>query len=275
VVGFAVMSDAVPMHDLGKTMGIAMSFVTAGIVGGPMVGGTMFQLFGYWPAWSVPLSVLVLDIIARLIMIEPRALSPSSSISGKPDSAPEETTGLLSGDSPGNAQNSNRYVDNDMPAKLSSSPRGFYRVVLREPRVWTGLASLLMTSSLMSSFNTTLPAHLREAFGWESLPIGMMFLCLQAPGMVLGGPFGIIRDRCGLRIPNAIGWFLTAPLLLLMGIAGNPHFTWVSDISHGKTVFTCCMIALGTVLILVRGAGAIQLTCKVPTYTVSYNESLV
>ncbi|BCR90467.1 uncharacterized protein ACHE_60353S [Aspergillus chevalieri] len=262
VVGFAVMSDAVSMRDMGKTMGIAMSFVTAGIVGGPMVGGTMFQLFGYWPAWSVPLTVLVLDIIARLIMIEPRSLSPPS-FSGKPDSASEETTGLLSGDSPGNPQNSNQYVDDYMPAKPSSAPLGFYRVVLREPRVWTGLASLLMTSSLMSSFNTTLPAHLRDAFGWGSLPIGMMFLCLQAPGMVLGGPFGIIRDRCGLRIPNAIGWFLTAPLLCLMGITGNPRFPWVGDASHGKTLFTCCMIGLGTVLILVRGAGAIQLTCVV------------
>lgn len=95
-----MLSDIVPVHDLGKTMGIAMSFVTAGIVGGPMVGGTMFQLFGYWPAWSVPLIVLVLDIIARLIMIEPRTLQPSPSYSGKPDSTPGETTGLLSGTFP-------------------------------------------------------------------------------------------------------------------------------------------------------------------------------
>ncbi|OJJ88496.1 MFS transporter [Aspergillus glaucus CBS 516.65] len=263
VVGFAVLSDIVPVHDLGKTMGIAMSFVTAGIVGGPMVGGTMFQLFGYWPAWSVPLIVLVLDIIARLIMIEPRTLQPSPSYSGKPDSTPGETTGLLSGDSPSNAQDIHENVDDETALEPPSAPRGFYRVMLREPRVWTGLASLLMTSSLMSSFNNTLPAHLRDAFGWGSLPIGMMFLCLQAPSMVLGGPFGMIRDRCGLRIPNAIGWFLSAPLLWLLGIAGNPNFPWVGDVVHGKSLFTCCMVGLGTALILVRGAGAIQMTCVV------------
>lgn len=269
------MSDIVPVHDLGKTMGIAMSFVTAGIVGGPMVGGTMFQLFGYWPAWSVPLTVLALDIIARLIMIEPRALQPTPSYSGKPDSTPGETTGLLSGDSPNNAQNINENVDDETALKPPSAPRGFYRVMLREPRVWTGLASLLMTSSLMSSFNNTLPAHLQDVFGWGSLPIGMMFLCLQAPSMVLGGPFGMIRDRYGLRVPNAIGWFLSAPLLWLLGIAGNPNFPWVGDVAHGKSLFICCMVGLGTSLILVRGAGAIQLTCKIPPpYKVSNNKSL-
>jgi hypothetical protein len=32
-----------------------MSFVTAGIVGGPTVSGALLQLFGYWAAWSLPL----------------------------------------------------------------------------------------------------------------------------------------------------------------------------------------------------------------------------
>lgn len=124
VIGFAVLSDTVDIRNLGRTMGVAMSFVTASIVGGPMVGGTMFQLFGYWPAWTVPLTVLVLDLIARLIMIEPRGLHPSPSV--KSNYVPEETTGLLSGDSSSSTQNANKNFDNETVEKSSSSPRGFY-----------------------------------------------------------------------------------------------------------------------------------------------------
>ena len=56
---------------MGKTMGMSMSFIMAGTVGGPVVSGALIEWLGYWPAWSVPLAVLQLDMIGRAIAILP------------------------------------------------------------------------------------------------------------------------------------------------------------------------------------------------------------
>lgn len=264
VVGFALLANNVDKKNLGKSMGMAMSFVTAGMVGGPTVSGVLLQLFGYWAAWSLPLVVLVLDIIARLVMIEPGLGSgetkPSNKSSSAPisdnEDAPEESTALLSDASSGTIPD-DREQENKHDLKHS-----YYRVMLTNPRVLTSLANVVIVSSLMSGINNTLPVHLREAFGWKSLLISMMFFCLQVPNIVLSGPAGWLRDHIGLRAPTVFGWIAMIPPLLLMGLPGDPHFPWAGSDAAGKSIFTTSLIALGGILPLVRGVGAVQLACE-------------
>ncbi|KAJ5904773.1 uncharacterized protein N7473_001689 [Penicillium subrubescens] len=251
VVGFALLMESVAAKDLGATMGVAMSFVTAGVISGPMISGVLLQLLGYWLTWSVPLTVLIIDVIARLIMLEPRDLKPSSSSSSASSTEsrhyidPDETTNLLSSD--------------QLPRKNSSS-RGFYRIMLQEPRVIPGFANALWYSLLMATFNSSLPVHLRLVFGWGSLPTGMVFFCLQIPTILLAGVFGWLRDRFGLKVPTTVGWLCSAPLLWFLGIPGNNSFPWASSDTNGKPIFIGCVIAFGVVSMLVHGAGFIQLT---------------
>ncbi|KAJ5922229.1 hypothetical protein N7516_009932, partial [Penicillium verrucosum] len=255
VVGFALLANNVDKKNLGQSMGMAMSFVTAGMVGGPTVSGAMLQLFGYWAAWSLPLVVLVLDIVARLVMIEPARKSPKAA--GKSvlnnDASPEESTALLS-DTPATARPDDSTVENKHDLKHE-----YYRVMLSDPRVLTALANVIVVSSLMSGINNTLPVHLRQAFGWKSLLISMMFFCLQVPNIVLSGPSGWLRDRIGIRGPTVFGWLAMIPLILLLGIPGDPHFPWAGGDAAGKSIFTSSLIALGSILPLVRGVGAVQL----------------
>lgn len=258
VVGFALLANNVDKKNLGQSMGMAMSFVTAGMVGGPTVSGAMLQLFGYWAAWSLPLVVLLLDIAARLVMIEPGL--KSSKAAGKSvlnnDEGPEESTALLS-DTPATARPDDSTVENKHDLKHE-----YYRVMLSDPRVLTALANVIVVSSLMSGINNTLPVHLRQAFGWKSLLISMMFFCLQVPNIVLSGPSGWLRDRIGIRGPTVFGWLALIPLILLMGIPGDSHFPWAGGDTAGKSIFTSSLIALGSILPLVRGVGAVQLACE-------------
>ncbi|KGO74574.1 Tetracycline resistance protein, TetA/multidrug resistance protein MdtG [Penicillium italicum] len=261
VVGFALLANNVDKKHLGQSMGMAMSFVTAGMVGGPTVSGAMLQLFGYWAAWSLPLVVLVLDIVARLAMIEPGLGSKKISSSGKPsgksvlgnDEVPEETTALLS-DTPSTID-----VDDCREENKHDLKHEYYKIMLTDPRVLTALANVIVVSALMSGINNTLPVHLREAFGWKSLLISMMFFCLQVPNIVLSGPSGWLRDRIGIRGPTVFGWLAIIPIILLLGIPGDSHFPWAGGDAAGKSIFTSSLIALGSVLPLVRGVGAVQL----------------
>ncbi|KAJ5801023.1 uncharacterized protein N7518_003091 [Penicillium psychrosexuale] len=261
VVGFALLANNVDKQHLGQSMGMAMSFVTAGMVGGPTVSGALLQLFGYWAAWSLPLIVLVLDIIARLVMIEPGLESSKkidslskpilSVVSNEVD--PEETTALLS-EAPSTVNPDDCKVENKHDLKHE-----YYRIMLSDPRVLTGLTNVVVVSSLMSGINNTLPVHLRQAFGWKSLLISMMFFCLQVPNIVLSGPSGWLRDRVGIRGPTVFGWLAMIPLILLLGMPGDSHFPWAGGDAAGKSIFTTGLIALGSILPLVRGVGAVQL----------------
>ncbi|CAG8424006.1 unnamed protein product [Penicillium salamii] len=266
VVGFALLANNVDKKNLGASMGMAMSFVTAGMVGGPTVSGALLQMFGYWTAWSLPLLVLALDIIARLIMIEPRPSSdkdlktPDNSIGD--ESSPEESTALLSDAQP---TKQNDYGVEDK----GDQKRKYYKAMLSEARVLISLANVVVVASLMSGINNTLPVHLRDVFGWKSFLISMMFFCLQVPNILLSGPAGWLRDRLGLRGPTTFGWVATVPLILLMGVPGDSRFPWASGDAAGKSIFSSSLLALGSVLPLVRGVGAVQLACKFGRFNLS------
>ena len=79
IVGFAMITDAAGSKHLGKALGFSGSFITAGIITGPAVAGVMLELLGYWPAWLVPLVLLVICFIARLAMVEERKTSKTVS----------------------------------------------------------------------------------------------------------------------------------------------------------------------------------------------------
>lgn len=246
-------------------MGKATSFVTAGVVGGPATSGVLLQMFGYWTAWSLPLVVLTLDIIARLIMIEPRA-AVSAKVSnnvakscdtliGNQNDTPDESTALIS-----DAQSTAKELDET--GFESDEKWNYFKALLSDPRVWVSGMNIFVTSVLTAGMNNTLPVHVRDAFGWNSFMISAMFFCLQVPNIILGGPAGWLRGRLGVRGPTTFGWVAVVPLILLLGIPGDPHFPWAGRERAGKAIFASTLLALGSVLPLVRGSGNVQLACE-------------
>ncbi|KAB8231381.1 MFS general substrate transporter [Aspergillus alliaceus] len=277
IVGYATLADNVRQEDMGKAMGLTMSFSLLGIVTGPLISGILLQLLGYWTAWTAPLVVLVLNIIVRLVMLErrdspssvpgPRAVaSSSSSISQEavePQGQDESSTLLPSSSS---SSSPHGYLSfNTMPSKAdpSDSPKqrpGFYGAMFREPRVLTGAANLLLYNIITAGFNTILPLHLRSIFHWESMTVGLIFLGLQLPQVILGPLVGCLRDRLGYRYLTTVGWILLAPLLWLLGVPGSNTFSWSRSETHGKASFFTCIAGIGVMLSLVRGGGALQMT---------------
>ncbi|KAF4205490.1 hypothetical protein CNMCM6805_006236 [Aspergillus fumigatiaffinis] len=292
IVGYATLADNIRQQDMGKAMGLTMSFSLLGIVTGPTISGTLLQLFGYWTAWTAPLIVLVLNIIVRLVMLESRdsissvpgphaVASSSSSVSQgavEPQSQDEASTLLPS--------SSHGYSSlNAMPPKVdpSDGPEqrpGFYGVMFREPRILTGAVNLLLYNIITAGFNTTLPLHLRTIFHWESMTVGLTFLGLQLPQVILGPLVGCLRDRLGYRYLTTVGWILLAPLLWLLGVPGSNTFSWSRPETHGKASFFTCIAGTGVMLSLVRGGGALQMTrvmhelqSKDPTFFGDYGAS--
>lgn len=70
----------------------------------------------------------------------------------------------------------------------------YYVYMFRHRRFVTGVLGYFVFAILISSFDTTLPLHVRDAFDWDSMPAGLMFLalqprhCAQSPCWLVEGP---------------------------------------------------------------------------------------
>ncbi|PLB44415.1 MFS general substrate transporter [Aspergillus steynii IBT 23096] len=275
IVGYATLADNIGPEDMGKAMGLVMSFSLLGIVAGPTVGGTLLQLLGYWTAWTAPLAVLVLNIIVRLVMLERRDSLPSvpdprtvasyssdvsqGAVERQSQSQDEASTLLLSSSSQGYSS-FNATPPKANPSDAPEQRPGFYGLMFREPRFLTGAANLLLYNIITAGFNTTLPLHLRGIFHWRSMTTGLIFLGLQLPQVILGPLIGCLRDLLGYRYLTTVGWVLLAPLLWLLGVPGSDTFSWSRPETHGKASFFTCITGIGVMLSLVRGGGALQMT---------------
>ncbi|KAL2813022.1 major facilitator superfamily domain-containing protein [Aspergillus granulosus] len=245
IVAFATLADNVGEGNKGKVLGTAMSFVGTGIFAGPMVSGALLQLLGYWPAWSAALLLLAVDVVARLLMIE---VNPTST---EGTEQTDERTALLDGE---NGPTSD--AGKALPA------RGFYRIMLTNAQILAGIFNTLIFSVIISAFDTTLPLHVRDLFGWESLPVGIIFLGLQVPSILFGPAIGSLRDRVGLRWPTVIGWGFIVPLIWLLGVPGA-DLPWGRLEHGGQVVYIIAVVGLGFAFALLRGAGTFQMMAVV------------
>ncbi|RDW76834.1 uncharacterized protein DSM5745_06826 [Aspergillus mulundensis] len=251
IVAFATLVDNVDERSKGKVTATAMSFVSMGIFAGPMVSGFLLQLLGYWPAWSAALLLLALDFLARLLMIEtpsPRERQPPAAEQAQEQA--QERAPLL--------PEPEHEADDPNPAP--APPRGFYKIMLTNPQILASLFNTLALSMIIAAFDTTLPLHVRDAFGWGSLPVGLIFFGLQIPTIALGPAVGLLRDRIGLRYPTTLACAAMAPLLWLLALPGAHG---VPTDQTGKGIYIAALAGIGLCMAFTRGAGTFQMMAVV------------
>lgn len=255
-----MLTDSIDRKHYGKTLGLASSFITGGILSGPAIAGTFLQWLGYWSAWAVPFALLAIDLVARFLMVDsPKSAIPT--VSREADEAVHaeaiETTALLVNEDASTQQNNTGPI-----ADSQLQTRGFYRVMLTQPAFLAGLLNVVAWSLVLSSFDATFPLHLRRVFNWGPAPIGLLFLGLQVPGIFLAPIAGWFRDRVGLRWPTTVGWLLLAPLFCLVGLPGSSIIPGLESGPRAEGVFVATIVCIGVVATLGRGAGTIQMTCE-------------
>ncbi|KAJ5690051.1 MFS transporter [Penicillium macrosclerotiorum] len=240
IVGLATAADTVGQDRVGTIMGIIMSFVNAGMIVGPMVSGLILETAGYWLTWTVPVVILIIDIVARLLMIE----IPRDTTSKATDDA-AETDSLLS--------------QADTPTKESLAPN-FWRIMLGNSRVITVLLITIWGPCLGTTLNATLPLYVQETFGWGPSRTGLLFFLIAAPGLLISALAGWLRDRIGTRLPATTALIFQGGCLVLLGFAGNVHFKWSSAENRGQALYISAIIILGMVRPFLSGIGPVELT---------------
>lgn len=263
IVCLAILTENAGEGNVGKMMGVSMSVVMTGTVGGPVLSGTLLELAGYWPAWYVPIGILAFNILVWLVLIE----SPTHAANSRGETRVTEDSEANPAEETNNSEVSPllspivQTHSKDDETQQILPPSNFYYTMASDPRVLVSFANVFTCSVLIAGLNTTLPVHLRQIFEWGPLDVGTMFLLLRIPAIFLGPLSGWLRDNVGLRYPTTLGWVFLGPLFVIMGVPGN-GLSWASGDGQGKPIFVFSVIGIGMMLPLVHGSGMLHALSK-------------
>ncbi|KAF2212211.1 hypothetical protein CERZMDRAFT_59132 [Cercospora zeae-maydis SCOH1-5] len=249
IVGLATLRDSIDGKYMGRAFGFVHSCVSLGGLSGPAIAGVLLDLAGYWISWGAALLVIFIDIVMRLVMIEQKK-EPGHNTST------DEYSTLL-------PQSPDDDEEEDEDAMSNAQ---FYKTMLGHGRVLVALSCTTVYSSMIASYSTTIPIHIKEAFGWGSLQAGLLFVGLQGPIIILSPVFGHLRDKVGTRAPATAGFLLLAPIIWLLGAAAETTFPWADTLQHSKATYITAVIGIGCVTNLMSGVGTIELTTAVDKF---------
>ncbi|EPS33192.1 hypothetical protein PDE_08154 [Penicillium oxalicum 114-2] len=252
IVGCATVADNTDRSHMGKIQGIMMSFISAGLIGGPLVSGLVLEYFGYWTAWALPVALLGLDLLARFIMVEngPQIGKRDKEHMPRSEMCDDVTAPLL-----GSTEDT----------KSGPVAQNFWRVILTDERALAALFIGIATKTIATSFHATLPLFIEEEFGWGSRESGGLFACLILPTLVFSPIAGWLRDRHGVKTPAAVSSFFQVIVFGLLGLVGTKAFSWTSPTSGGDILYTGCVLAIGVAQPFMN-VGSVELSIVVKLY---------
>ena len=233
-VGLALLVDTVGRQNIGQWMGTALSSSSFGLIVSPLLGGIVYAKAGYMSVFAMALSLIIVDIVMRLVMIEKKhaahykplaSLVPENNFYGtftnEQSSQHDQTSGSVQQNKPQNDIGKGQSISNDTPEsprKRSKVPA--ILVLLRIPRLLAAIYGIFVNVSILAAFDGVLPLYVKRIFGWNSLEAGSIFLCLAIPALT--GPLvGTLTDKVGPRWIAVAGCSLTAPPLILLRLVDH------------------------------------------------------
>ena len=107
---FATLAENFPSNEMmGKIYGFVTVAIAVGTSGGPLVAGVLFDLCGYWVAWSSVLLIVIFDVILRCLMTETPS-NANENVLAKPHEQDTERDALL----PSMTQSDERKIDRSL-----------------------------------------------------------------------------------------------------------------------------------------------------------------
>ncbi|KAG5723161.1 hypothetical protein E4T56_gene238 [Termitomyces sp. T112] len=210
-VGLALICDATPEKLLGGQLGIAMSGLSIGSLIGPAAGGALFTRFGYRGPFIFVIAWTVVDLIARLLIIErkeafvygvdPQEVDKSENqgkeMSINPNSGPRDQSLV-------NVEESDTRMTLNVP-HVVDKPRNPSKIsilviFLELTKSSRALVAVILTfaygvGKLIQE--PTLPLHLQDVWGLNSVKVGLVFLASVVPTLFSTALTGWYSDKKG------------------------------------------------------------------------------
>ncbi|KAF3894714.1 MFS transporter [Trichophyton interdigitale] len=226
VAGLALIANRVSRDRIGEAMGHTTLGMTWGGLLGPFTG-IIYDKFGYYASFAIPLSLLGLDVILRLAIIEDRSESClANGYKACSGDSSETTTCLADDENNGQAslcQSPSRLDSEAQQSKTTVSQKHLPPMVqlLRNPKILVTLLEIAVAASILSAFEATLPLFVIQRFGWGSAGAGLIFLSITVPSTA-GILVGKLADKVGTRYFSPLAFLLAGPAIFLMRYVTGP-----------------------------------------------------
>jgi MFS family permease len=257
-VGLALLADTAGQNDAGQAMGFVSIAYTMGTLVAPLLGGVVYARAGYYAVFYMTFSVIAVDIILRLLLIEKK-------IAARWDPEMELQTMTRGKDSETKAPNESRGVETTRqesgnPVNTVSTTSTVLEknrfppiiLLLKSRRILAAFWATFVTSTLLTAFDAVLPLYCNRIFGWNSLGGGLIFLALIIPSF--SGPYiGQLCDKFGPRWPTAIGLAAALPFWVLLRLVDH-------DSLKQKVLLCALLMLIGTCVALIIPAVMAEFT---------------
>lgn len=243
VVGLALLCDVTPEHLVGRQLGIAMGGLSAGTLIGPPVGGALYSRFGFRGPIIFGLAATVLDLIARLLIVErkdarkwrvdPKATddgnieekSDNEELGAQPSIAverPHETSNKENVDKQLGGQSESPPVA-DESSQQKPEPLTFLTVIIKLSKSSRASAAIIITfvyGVVYTSQEPSLPLHLQSVWGLNSGKVGLVFLASVVPTLFSSPLSGWFADKKGSEVVAFVCLILSLPWWVVVIIQG-------------------------------------------------------
>ncbi|KAJ5795021.1 hypothetical protein N7457_001620 [Penicillium paradoxum] len=211
VAGLSIVTDAVDRGSLGQMIGYIGTAMTLGFMSGPLLGGLIYELGGFYAVFGTAFGIVAIDFFLRLAVVEKRTA--------------ERWLCLTDGEQP---SEENGHVSEQPPyGTIGTTATGAHTAtgmskgtfalgkLLRQPRIIISLWAVIVGALVVSAFDATLPIFVENTFQWGVLGAGLIFLP-GASAAILQPFFGFLSDRVGSRIITFTSFAILAPSLIFL-----------------------------------------------------------
>ena len=239
--GLALLLDTVGQAEIGQWMGIVLSFANVGLMLSPVLGGIVYANGGYNAILLVMLSIVVLDILLRLVIIEKRTASKWTTLTGSASLHEQDQTSSATFDdaepllASSHSERRDYFTGHNHQESISNSKLPTMVILLRYPRVLVALYGVFLAQVFLTSFDGVLPRFVKQTFSWDPMAAGLIFLTISIPAFA--APLaGALSDRYGPRWIVTCAFILATPLLACLSL--------VTQDSPQQVVLLCVILTL-------------------------------
>ncbi|KAL6235360.1 major facilitator superfamily domain-containing protein [Aspergillus navahoensis] len=238
-VGCALLVDTVDKEGLGQALGYIGMGMTFGAMGGPLLGGVLYEHGGYYSVFALAFALIALDIVFRVVMIErkdaARWLAEDVQVSETSQPQPDDIERRKDGSKPALLQEP--YSSPSSAEQPQKKRKAALLTLLASSRILVALWAYFILSLLLTSFDSVLPLFVEETFHWKQTAQGLIFIPLTIPHIV-DPIFGYVNDNypSSRRYLAGGAFFATVPVLVCLRFVQH-------DATH-DIILLCALLAL-------------------------------
>lgn len=242
VVCLALLSESLGKASIGRAVGIIGIPMSLGPIIGPLIGGVIYASGGYLSVFAVMFSMLGIDAVLRLVMVEPRVARKWLQNTAEPRESGEPVPENAEMDSGAHASKECEPVDPVLTSTGPADRRKQLPAVFRllgNRRILIGVTGGFLQSCLNVAFDSTLPLVVNDLFGWDQTGQGLIFITILVPSL-LQPVFGAVTDSYleGRRLLGAGGCLLACPIYILL------RFVSQNSLEH-KVLLSALLVLIG------------------------------